>query len=82
MYWNNKTVFRWLLWASWIVTLDVLKSGSNPVYPITTKLNSNIRCIEILYNPVRVSKSDSWIVTLDVLKCLVIQNMNMQQIVE
>ena len=54
--------------ASWIVTLDVLKSNKLWWTENVDKLNSNIRCIEIYKNYTIEQKCEGWIVTLDVLK--------------
>ena len=48
MYWNEIQNFLTLLVFSWIVTLDVLKWSFMKFPRRTNKLNSNIRCIEMI----------------------------------
>ena len=53
---------------SWIVTLDVLKSIHEKDTCGKNRLNSNIRCIEMIITKLESVGSIRWIVTLDVLK--------------
>ena len=72
MYWNSSipnSIHTSV--ASWIVTLDVLKSRAYITEKRKTELNSNIRCIEIRDNAVSEAAQLRWIVTLDVLKSVV-----------
>ena len=51
MYWNPEQDSYTVPQASWIVTLDVLKSKRKDEMEFIEKLNSNIRCIEIQVCP-------------------------------